>query len=166
MKRIRLGKIAGAHGVRGMVKISYFGDTPEALSDYGPLYTAETGDEKISLTLKGASGKHLLAAIEGIAEKNAADALNGTELWVERAALPAPPQGQYYIEDLVGLKALDNKDGSEIGTVTAVQNFGAGDLLEIKPKGQESFFLVLTKENVPVVDIDGGYIKIERPEEI
>ncbi|HBR67873.1 MAG TPA: 16S rRNA processing protein RimM [Rhodospirillaceae bacterium] len=166
MKRIRLGKIAGAHGVKGLVKISYFGDDPKALGGYGPFYTAETGDEKISLTLKGASGKHLLAAAQGVDEKNAADALNGTELWVERAALPAPPQGQYYIEDLIGLKALDNKDGAEIGTVTAVQNFGAGDLLEIKPKGQESFFLVLTKENVPDVAIEHGYIKIERPEEI
>ncbi len=166
MKRIRLGKIAGAHGVKGLVKVNYFGDDPKAFGGYGPFYTAETGGEKISLTLKGRSGKHLMVEVEGIHDKTAADAMNGTELWVERSALPAPPQGQYYIEDLIGLKALDNKDGAEVGTVTAVQNFGAGDLLEIKPKGKESFLMVLSKANVPDIAIEHGYIKIERPEEI
>ncbi|GJL84535.1 MAG: ribosome maturation factor RimM [Micavibrio sp.] len=164
-KRVCLGKINGAHGVKGLVKVFCFGEDPKALEQYGPLYTSETGPDQISIKLKNIVGKNWLVEIEGIDDKTKADALNGTELWLERDKLPEPAEGEFYIEDLAGLKAED-KDGKVIGTVTSIQNFGAGDLLEIKPKDNQSFFLIFTKENVPNIDIETGMITINLPPEI
>ncbi len=165
-KRVCLGKINGAHGVKGLVKVFCFGEDPKALEQYGPLYTSDTGSDQISIKLKNIVGKNWLAEIDGIDDKTKADALNGTELWLERNKLPEPEDGEFYIEDLAGLKAED-KEGNKIGTVTSVQNFGAGDLLEIKPQeGGESFFLIFTKENVTDVNIEAGTITVNLPPEI
>lgn len=164
-KRICLGKIKGAHGVKGLVKIACYGSDKKALEEYGPLYTSQDGHETLTVKLKNQTGQNWLAEIEGITDKEQADLLNGTELWLDRDQLPETGENEFYVEDLIGLKAED-KSGNEEGTVTSVQNFGAGDLLEIKPKGQESFFLVLNKANVLDINIEAGKITIDKPEEI
>ncbi len=162
-KRVCLGKIASAHGVKGLVKILPYGEDISLLS--GTLYTSEESDGVLTLTLKNSIGKYMLADIEGVNDKTAADNLRGTELWVRRDKLPEPTEGEFYIEDLVGLKTKD-KNGDTIGTVISVQNFGAGDLLEIKPTKGETKFLPFTKENVPSLDIQSGTITVHMPEEI
>lgn len=163
MKRICIGKITAAHGIKGLVKILPFGEDVNLLN--GRLYISDEGADTLSVTLKNPVGKFFLAAIDGVNDKTKADTLGGTMLWVERAILPEPEDGEFYIDDLAGLAAHD-KDGHVIGTVISLQNFGAGDLLEIKPNHEESFFLIFTKENVPSVDIENGIITINLPPEI
>ncbi len=159
MKRTCLGKIVSAHGVKGLVKIKPFGQDPSLIESLGAAFTSEDGDETLTVLLKNGLGKYILAEIEGSADRNSAEALRGTELFYERALLADAPEDSFYYDDLVGLKVME--DGKEIGKVIAVDNFGAGDLIEIKrTRGEEDFYLPFKDEYVPEVDIDGGYIKV------
>ncbi len=165
-KRVCLGVIATAHGVKGLVRIKCEADDPHMLD--GPLYTTESGAETVTLTLKNSlgsgGGKYWLAAVDGVTDRDAALALRGTRLWIDRAALPAlEDENEFYIEDLIGLKAVNEQNGDE-GTVIAVENFGAGDLLEIRPPQGDSYYLPFTKENVPGIDITAAQITIVPPE--
>ncbi len=158
MKRICLGKIAEAHGVKGLVKILCFGENPKALEEYGPLYLSETGNDVLSLTLKNPLGKYWLAKIDGITDKTKADEIRGTEFWLPRDKLPViEDDNEFYIEDLTGLEVQD-PDGNKIGEIIAVRNFGAGDLLEIRPLNGQPYYLPFTKETVPEVCIQEGKI--------
>jgi len=130
-KRICLGKITGAHGLKGLAKIFPYGEDVQLFQDLSPLYTAETGDKTLCLSLKHRQGKHMLAEIDGITDRDGIDAIKGTELWVARDALPATDEGEYYIEDLKNLIAVD-ENGDKLGIIAGIHNFGAGDLLEIK----------------------------------
>lgn len=164
MTRICIGEIATAHGVRGLVKVRYFGDNPEALEEYGPLFTTETGDASVTLRLKHEAGGAIIAEVSGISDRNAAEKLRGTQLWTERRALPKiEEEGVYYHADLIGLEAR-TADGTVIGSVNAVENFGASDLLEIKPPGGKKFFLPFVDDYVGAVDLDAGTVIIEIPE--
>lgn len=159
-KRVCLGKIAGTHGVKGLVKILGFGDDPALIFEITPLYTKATGDETISLTYKNPSGKFYLASIDGITNKEDAEALNKPELWVERSALPdLSNDDEYYVEDLIGLRVVD-ENNAPLGKIKAVPNFGAGELLEIKPASGQSFLLPFTNENAPSVDLNSGIITV------
>jgi 16S rRNA processing protein RimM len=152
-KRICLAKIAAPHGIKGLVKLSFYGED-EQLLQAGPLYTSETGDDTLTLTLKNPMGKYWLAEIEGVHDRNATEALKGTALYIERERLPDAPEGEYYYEDLIGLNVVDDA-GEKIGTLLAVQNFGAGDLLEIKPiKGGPTLLIPFTDDYVPNVTSD------------
>jgi 16S rRNA processing protein RimM len=167
-KRIILGKIATAHGVRGLVKLLVFAEDPRSLEQYGSLYTSSDGGNVLTLKLKNSLGskgtKFWLAEVEGIADRTEAEKLRGTELWLDRDKLPAiAKNNQFYIEDLIGLNVRD-KSGDTLGMVAAVRNFGAGDLLEIQPVLGESFYLPFTKENVPAVDIKGGAVTVHLPD--
>ena len=167
-KRLLMGKIATAHGVRGLVKLLVFAEDPRSLEQYGSLYTSRDGDNVLTLKLKNSLGskgtKFWLAEVEGIADRTAAEKLRGTELWLDREKLPAiTKDNQFYIEDLIGLNVRD-KSGQALGAVAGVQNFGAGDLLEIKPVLGESFYLPFNKENVLKVDIQGGAVTVYVPE--
>ncbi len=145
MKRVCLGKIAQAHGIKGLVKLFPYGQDPALLE--GELFTGEDSEETLTITLKNPLGKFILAEIEGCNDRNKAEALKGTEIWVSRETLPEPEEGEFYIEDLIGLMAID-ENGTAIGTITAVENYGAGDLLEIKPLSSQSFLLPLTDDTV------------------
>ncbi|MFK7840619.1 MAG: ribosome maturation factor RimM, partial [Bdellovibrionales bacterium] len=138
--RICLGVIAQAHGVKGLVKILPYGDDPYLIEDV----------EEFDITLKNPHGKYFLAEIAGVTSREEVDAIKGTELFIDRDALPDPEEGEYYIEDLVGLKALNIK-GKDAGVVIAVHNFGAGDLMEIKPPSGEPYLVPFTDEHVPEV---------------
>ena len=157
MKRICLGKIVGAHGVKGLVKILPFGDDPRLIETLGPIFTGENSETTLNVTMKNSAGhKFWLASIEGVTERNGAEKLRGVELWTDQDKLPKMDDGRLYFADLIGLKAVD-AEGIEIGDVIDVRNFGAGDLLEIRAtKG--TFMMPFTNDTCPEVNIKEGYI--------
>ena len=129
-RKIALAAVAGAHGVKGEVRLKLFSDGVESLSRHDKLYVG--GVERALLSVR--DGKTPVARFDGIADRSAAEALRGTLVEVERSALPPLDEGEYYHADLIGLPAVDRKGGG-LGTVVAVENYGAGDLLEIELEG-------------------------------
>ncbi len=162
-ERLCVGVIAGAHGVRGLVKIKSFTDDPADLIAYGPL-TDESGARRYQVAVTGRAKGVLLARIEGVGDRDAARALSGARLYVARAALPEPEDEEYYHADLIGL-AVEDRAGAPLGRVAAVQNFGAGDILEIERPDQGTLLVPFTKAAVPLVDPAGGRVVVEPPEE-
>lgn len=167
--RVCLAAIAGAHGVRGLVKLKAFTEAPEDALAYGPLED-EAGARRFEIALKGKAGGKggdlLLAAIAGVDSREAAEALRGTRLYVDRAALPEIAEAEtYYLADLVGLAAVD-ASGAAQGRIKAVQNFGAGDLLEIEDAQGATSFLPFTRQAVPEVDLAAGRVVIAPPQEV
>lgn len=157
--RICIAKIATAHGIKGFVKLHVFADDPSLAG--GTLFTSESGDKSLSLKLKNATAKHWLAEIDGITDRTEAEKLRGTELYIDKSDLPETNQDEFYITNLIGLPCFD-KDKKEIGKVIAVENFGASDLLEIKPDTKESFYLPFTDDTV--LDIADDKITVQIPE--
>ena len=127
-RRIALAAVAGAHGVKGEVRLKLFSDTAQSLAVHKKLYVG--GVERRLLTVRD-SGKTAVACFEGVGDRSAAEALRSSLVEVERSALPPLEEGEYYHADLIGLAAFDH-EGQSIGTVVAVENYGAGDLLEIE----------------------------------
>jgi 16S rRNA processing protein RimM len=161
-KRILLGQISGVHGIKGHVLVRTYSAEPEGVSAYGPLEN-ESGDKTYTLDIVRVTAKGVVAAIAGLTDRTSAERLRGTKLYVERAKLPTPAEGEYYHTDLVGLRAVDQA-GNDIGTIIAVQNFGASDLLEIKRVGQTDTELVpLLNEFVPVIDLNQGIAVVVLP---
>ena len=154
--KICIGAISGVHGVRGLVKLQSFAENPHAFSDYGPLLDEAGRIVKLEVlsSLKG----QFLAKIEGVADRSAAEAIKGKQLYVSRAALPAPLTGEYYHADLIGLTAIKT-DGTMLGKVAAVHNYGAGDVLEIR-HGNDEILLPFVKSFVPHVDLAAGRLTI------
>jgi 16S rRNA processing protein RimM len=128
LKRIALAAVAGAHGVRGELRLKLFTDSVENLKRYGAVYVGGA-KRKLESVRSGPSGA--VARIEGIGDRSAAEALRGSLVEVDRSALPALEDGEYYHADLIGLSCLD-RQGREVGKVVAVENYGAGDLLEVE----------------------------------
>lgn len=163
-RRVLLGRIGRAHGIRGEVAIETFTASPEAIAGYGPLSDA-TGTRTFRVTAVRIAGKSAIGRIAGVDDRTAAEALRGTELYVERARLPDPEPGAYYHEDLVGLAAVD-RSGRPLGTVAAIANYGAGDLIEIRRPGARDTDLVpFTDAFVPEVDLAAGRIVVVLPDE-
>jgi len=161
---ICLGVIVAAHGVRGMVKIKSFTADPEDLVAYGPLHDA-AGTRTFGIVLAGRAKDLLLGRVAGVEDRDAAEVLKGTRLYVERAALPEPEEETYYHADLVGLR-VEDETGAPLGRVAALQNFGAGDLIEVERADGTSDLLPFTRAVVPVVDIAGGRLVVRPPAEI
>lgn len=153
-----LAEIIGAHGVRGLVKIYCYGDNPKLIEQ----------SPDFQITLKNKHKPNIwLAMIDGVHDKDTADALKGQTISLPAQALPplnAADEGYYY-HDLIGCRALTT-EGDEIGQVIAVENFGAGDLLEIKPENAESFYLLFNDETVPDVDISAQTLSVIIPEQV
>lgn len=161
--RVLLGEITGVHGIRGDVLVRAYTATPEAIASYGPL-TDQSGTKTFSLTVVRVTEKGIVAKINGITDRTAAEALRGTKLFITRDQLPKPEAAEYYHADLVGLNAV-SENGDELGKIISVQNFGAGDLLELKPlSGSASEFIPFEDEWVPRVDLDAGIVVINRPQ--
>jgi 16S rRNA processing protein RimM len=157
--RILLGVVVAAHGIKGEVKVKTFTQTPASLGAYGPV-TMEDGRAVEIAALRPTKRDEAVIRFAGVADRNAAEALKGTQLYVERAALPPPAPREFYHADLVGLCAED-ASGKKLGTVQGVHNFGAGDVLEIAFAGGDTEFVAFTDAVVPVVDIPAGRIVIE-----
>ena len=155
---------SGAFGVKGEVKIKSFTSVPEDCFSYGPL-RGEDGEVLLTVVSHRPITKAFAARFEEVTTPEQARALNNTELFVYRADMPVPDEDEFYFEDLVGL-SVKTTDGKRMGTITAVHNYGAGDLLEISggkdkkgnPTGE--FFHAFTKKAVPKVDIIAGQIVI------
>ena len=156
-KRILVGEIGRPHGVRGLVKLRSFTADPAAIAGYGPL-TDEAGTRRFALTLL-AEG---LARIEGVADRDAAQRLTGTRLYVDRDRLPPPEEEEYYLADLIGLRA-ETEAGKSLGSVRDVEEHGAGAFLVLD--GPPERMLPFTRAVVPVVDIAGGRVVVAPPEE-
>jgi len=160
-KRVCVGAIAGAHGVQGAVRIKSFTADPTDVARYGPLED-EAGERRFSLRLAGSAKGVVIARLKGVADRNQAEALRGLRLYLPRAALPPPGDEEYYHADLIGLEAA-LADGTLIGRVRAVHDFGAGDTLEIeRPAGQPAM-VPFTRAIVPVVDLGAGRLVLDPP---
>lgn len=162
-KFVLLGRFGAPHGVRGEIRLQSFTSTPTSIADYGVL-TDKTGAKNIELLSVHPHGKDmLLARVAGVTSRESAQALTGLELYLSRANLPPAQQDEFYCADLIGLRAVA-ADGETLGHVCDVRNFGAGDILEIKPvSGAETYFLPFTKLIVPHIDFNAGYLVINPP---
>ncbi len=160
--RICLGQIGAAHGVRGEVRLRSFTADPGAIASYGPLETEDGRVFEIE-TLRPAKD-HFVAKFSGIADRSAAERLARTKLYVPRERLPQPSEpDEFYHADLVGLAVLD-RAGRQCGTVIAVHNFGAGDLIEVRPDGGgKTELLPFDAATVPMVDVAAGKIVVDPP---
>lgn len=158
-----LGVVTGAHGVRGLVRVKAFTVEPDSVAAYGPVETKD--GRRFAIEAKGMVKDLVLCRLEGIADRDAAEALRGTELHVPRGRLPETDGEEegWYHADLTGCQAV-GADGKVYGRVVGVQNFGAGDLLDIAPEaGGETVLMGFTDENVLEVDIAGRRIVIDPP---
>lgn len=161
--RICVGSIAGAFGVRGEVRLKSFCAIPEDIATYGALWT-EDGSRSFTIQLTRPVAGGLGARLGGVTSKEAADALRGTELFVDRDRLPSLPDDEFYHTDLIGLEVRDT-GGVLLGTVRAVHNHGAGDLLEVYGPGRKSALLLpFTRAVVPTVDLTARRIVADPPE--
>jgi 16S rRNA processing protein RimM len=161
--RVCLGQIGAAHGVRGEVRLHSFTSDPAAIADYGPL---ETEDGRVLEIEKLRPAKdHFVARLSGIRDRDAASALTNTKLYVPRERLPRTQDpDEFYHADLIGLAAVD-RAGKTLGTVVAIHNFGAGDLIEVRPQTGDSTELVpFDLTHVPEVDIASGMIVVHPPD--
>jgi 16S rRNA processing protein RimM len=160
--RICLGQIGAPHGVHGEVRLHSFTADPTAIAAYGPL---EAEDGRVFKIESLRAAKHaLVATLSGVADRDAAERLTNTKLYVPRDRLPEPTEAdEFYHADLIGLRAVDAA-GRECGTVVAVHNFGAGDLIELRRAGgAQTELLPFDAATVPEVNIADGYLIVEVP---
>lgn len=159
--RICIGAIAGAFGVAGEVRVKSFCAMPEDIAAYGTLFS-EDGARSFAIRLTRPVAGGLGARLSGVATKEAADALKGVTLWVDRARLPSLPDDEFYHADLIGLEVRDT-GGALLGRVAAVHNHGAGDMLDVAAPGGRSQLIPFTRAAVPTVDLAAGRIVADPP---
>ena len=163
-KLVLVGRVAGAFGVKGEVRVTAYTGRPEALLTYGELVQKD-GSPGLTLLSGRAQKGDLVARAKEVATKEEADALRGLLLHVPREALPEPDEDEYYLTDLIGMAAV-TPEGQTLGRIKAVQDFGAGDILEIDPgRGAATWYLPFTRECAPEVDLAGGKVTVVRPAE-
>lgn len=156
---ICLGVITGAHGIKGEVKVKSFTGAPRDIDRYGPLQN-EDASQSFVLRVTGHAQDDLRVKIEGCDDRNQAEALKGTGLYLSRNQLPELEEEEFYQSDLIGLSVKDSASGKVIGEVAAFYNFGAGDLIEVKIGGKLEM-LAFTKQYVPEIDIKNRCIMIQ-----
>lgn len=162
-KLVSIGIIADAHGLKGQVKVFFYGEDPSLLACPDGV-CIDGSDRRIVMRVLKPSGKYLICEIEGISDRTQAEALKKSKLSLERHKFPNDmAEDEYYITDLVGL-AVQGADGEDIGTVKMVDNFGAGDLLSIKRHSGKEFYLPFTRQTVESVDLKKGTVTINPPE--
>jgi 16S rRNA processing protein RimM len=162
---IEVGRVAGAFGVRGEVRITAYTEDPLALARFKRL---KRQDGSVGLTIVQARGEKgsIVARAEEIATKEEADALRGLRLYVARDELPEPDEDEFYLTDLIGLRVQKVQSNEALGTIKSVQNFGASDMLEIAPEaGGPTWYLPFTREAVPEVKIAEGLVLASPPAE-
>ena len=155
--RVLLGVVAAPHGVRGLVRVKSFTEDPMAIGTYGPL-SDETGKKAYRVEVMSAARGTVLARIEGVADRTAAEALRGLRLYVERSALPEAGEREWYEADLIGLPVV-GRDGRDWGKVIAFHDFGAGAVMEVSG----GVMLPFTDEVVPEIDVEGGKVVVDPP---
>jgi 16S rRNA processing protein RimM len=161
-ERVLLGEIGAAQGLKGEVRIRSFTEDEAAIADYRPLED-EHGRE-VTIEALRVTPKALIARVKGVTTREGAEALTGTKLYVPRSRLPKREEEEWYHSELIGLAVLD-RDGGTIGRVVAIQNFGAGDLLELTPaSGGPTVLVPFTRDTVPEIDVEGGRLTLVPPE--
>lgn len=159
--RVLLGVVAAPHGVRGLVRIKSYTEDPMAVGSYGPL-SDETGRKEYRVEALSAAKGTVLARIEGVADRTAAEALRGLRLYVERDRLPATGEREWYEADLIGLSAV-GRDGRDWGKVVAFHDFGAGSVMEVSGGRIGGLMLPFNDEVVPEIDVAGGRVVVDPP---
>ncbi|MDH6231463.1 16S rRNA processing protein RimM [Mesorhizobium soli] len=156
---IQMAVIGAPHGVRGELRVKTFTGDPLALGDYGPLYSRDGRSLEV-LDIRSAKTV-VVVRFKGVNDRSAAEALNGTELFIDRSALPDDgEEDEFYHADLIGL-AVKDETGASVGKVMAVQNFGGGDILEITHAGKKGVLVPFTEAAVPEIDIKAGFVRID-----
>jgi 16S rRNA processing protein RimM len=164
-RMILLGAIAGVHGVRGEVKVKTFTADPLAIATYGPLYDDDGRRFDLKLAQKSAKDAVVIAKIDGVSDRNAAEALKGKRLYAPREVLPAiEDESEFYAMDLIGLR-VEDRDGKALGKVVDLADYGAGDIVAIGGGPEGDFELPFADRFVPVVDLAGGKIVVDLPED-
>ena len=154
-----LGQIGAPHGVRGEVRLRSFTGEPEAIARYGPLQTDD--GHILQIEALRAVKDHFVAILAGIRDRDAAERLTNVKLYVPRERLPELAEAdEFYHADLIGLAAVD-RAGRKLGTVVAIHNFGAGDLIEVSANDSKTELIAFNEINVPTIDIGAGKIVIE-----
>jgi 16S rRNA processing protein RimM len=163
---ILLGVFGAPQGVRGEVRVKSLTAEPSAIGAYGPLTDKKRARAFVFDSLRRLKDDMLVARLAGVATREAAQALNGVEIFARRDQLPPPAHDEFYYDDLVGLEVVDAA-GGHVGRVASLMNYGAGDVLEIAPaQGGETVLLPFTKSVARRVDFDAGRIVIEPPREV
>ena len=160
---ILVGRLAGAFGVKGEVRITAYTEAPQTLLSFKRLLRKD-GSPGLTLQSGRPHKDGVIARVAELATKEEADAARGLQLFVPRSVLPEPEEDEFYLTDLIGLAAV-TPDGEALGRVKAVRDFGAGDVLEIEPESGASWWVAFTRDAVPEVRIAEGQIVIVRPEE-
>ncbi|POF32884.1 ribosome maturation factor RimM [Roseibium marinum] len=162
-QKVLMALIGAAHGIRGEVRVKPFGGDPLSFSDYG---TLTTKDGKRSFEVEHARVKKtvVITKFKGIADRNQAEELNGVELYIRRDQLPEPDEDEFYYSDLNGLTVID-QSGKMLGKVVSVQDFGAGDLLEIRPRRGGTFYVPFTREIVPEISLAEKRVTVVLPDD-
>jgi len=161
-ERMLLGEIGAAQGLKGEVRIRSYTQDQAAITSYGAL--EDEDGRVIEIESLRVTPKALIARVKGVTTREGAEALNGTRLYVPRDRLPEREEEEWYHAELIGLAAVD-RQGEPIGTVVAIQNFGAGDLIEVKPtSGGATMFVPFTRDIVPEIDVEGGRLTLVPPE--
>jgi len=165
--RILIARIGAPHGVKGEVRLFVFTEDADSLKTYTPL-TDEAGKRTFRVASLRPAKDHFVARLEGVATREAAEALTNVGIYIERDLLPpTDDEDDFYYADLIGLKAVTT-EGAAFGTVVGVHDFGAGDIIEIAradaPKGTKTIMLPFTKASVPAVDIKAGLVTVEPAE--
>ncbi len=162
-KQVVVARIGAAHGIRGEVRIKSFTENPADFAAYGPLAAA---DGRVFEVQSARPQKAMMIArLKGVSTREAAEALNGVELSVPREALGETTEDEFFLADLVGLSAK-NSEGTALGKVAAVHDFGAGDILEIRMSDGGSDMVAFTKKTVPAIDLDAGTLTLILPEAV
>ena len=159
---VLLAQIGAAHGIRGEVRIKPFGDA-DMLDRYGPLYDAQ--GRSYEITAMRPQKTVLVVRFRGIDSREAAEALNGVKLFVDRSALPVPEEDEFYLSDLIGLQTV-SPEGEMLGKVVEVHDFGAGDILEVRLANGKSELFAFTRENFPDIRIAQGEITFVPPQTV
>lgn len=155
---VLLGVVTAAHGLRGEVKVKSFTDPPMALGEYAGLCRA---DGAVLRMVSCRPARHdVIVKWHDITSREQAEALIGTEIFIDRAALPEPDEDDFYYTDLIGCRAITD-EGEELGTINQIHDFGAGDILEIGPH-----MIAFTRENVPQIDLVAGRVTVCLPPHI
>ncbi|MBN08332.1 MAG: 16S rRNA processing protein RimM [Rhodospirillaceae bacterium] len=162
--RVCLGIVAGPQGLQGAVRIRSYTACSEDIASYGRLSDV-TGEREFSIRILRSTKKGLVAELSGVDDRMAAEKIKGLELYVSRDALPEPNEEEFYYSDLIGLD-VEDEGGKMIGQVTMMDNYGAGEVMEVTLSSGEALLLPFTRKVVPVVDVAAGKIQIVRPAEV
>jgi 16S rRNA processing protein RimM len=163
-KRICVAQIGAAHGLKGEVSLRSYTEDPSAIGRYGAL-ESEDGARRFDITHLRAAKDRFIARLRGVDDRNAAEALRNTRLYIDRDRLPATDEDTFYHADLIGLTAVDTS-GAPFGEVIALHDFGAGDIIEVRRADNSTAMFPFTEAVVPTIDIAAGRVTIIPPVEI